>query len=195
MRLGEIPRARQLGLGQRKTSQEFLGKDFSWRNWENSSCCSVPMLVSRSMVINDLNTVCVTLDPLEDHTPLIVAANRVVPLKISMQLLESVCWRHQEIIEAGNSINHGKFSFGWPCYPLELTNEALIEQVLGTPVAKRPDHAALNRIPICVAKSPESGVSGRLRCSCSQQPQPVEHDDDGAALMADDAQGEGDAAG
>jgi hypothetical protein len=40
------------------------------------------------MVVNDLNTVCVTLDPLEDHTPLIVDANRVVPLQISVQLLE-----------------------------------------------------------------------------------------------------------
>jgi hypothetical protein len=30
---GDPERARQLGLGQRKTSQEFLGKNFSWRNW------------------------------------------------------------------------------------------------------------------------------------------------------------------
>ena len=99
------------------------------------------------MIVNDLNTVGVTLDPLEDHMPLIVDANRVVALQISAQLLESVRWRHEQIIETGCSINHGKLSFGWPCYSLELTNEAFIEQVLGTPVAKRLDHAALYRIP------------------------------------------------
>ena len=100
------------------------------------------------MLINDLNTVCVALDPLEDHTPLIVDANRVVPLQISVQLLESVRWRHQQILEAGSGINHHKFSLRWPCYALELTNEELIEQVLGTPVAEGLDHAILYRIPV-----------------------------------------------
>src|SRR5215204_2021152 len=153
------------------------------------------MSVSGSMVVNYLNTVCVTLNPLGDHPPLIVDANREVPLQISMQFLESVRWRHQEIIEAGSGIDHGKFSLGWPCYSLELTNEELIEQVLGTPIAKRFDHAALYRIPVCGARLPDSDVGGRLQCSCSQQPQAIEHHDHRASLVTDHAQGQRDAAG
>ena len=43
-----------------------------------------------------------------------------------------------QIIEASSGINHGKFSLGWSCYALELTNDGLIEQALSTPVANRP---------------------------------------------------------
>ena len=94
------------------------------------------------MVINDLNLMGVTLDPLEDHTPLIVDSNRVEPFQISVQLLEPVRWRRQQIIETGCSINHGKFSLGWPRYSLELPNEKVIEQVLSTPITERFDHAS-----------------------------------------------------
>jgi hypothetical protein len=117
------------------------------------------------MVVNDLNTVCVTLNPLGDHPPLIVDANREVPLQISMQLFESVRWRHQEIIETGSGINHGKFSLGWPCYSLELANEELIEQVLGTPVAKRLDHALIYRVPVYNSESSNWDGAERLQSS------------------------------
>jgi hypothetical protein len=44
-------RSRQLRLGQRITGQELFAEDFSRRTGENSSCCSVSVSVSRSMVV------------------------------------------------------------------------------------------------------------------------------------------------
>lgn len=94
------------------------------------------------MVVNDLNTVCVALNPLEDDTPLIVDSNRVEPLQISVQLLESVRWRRSQIVQASCCVDYRKFSLGRPRYSLELANEKVIEQVLSTPITERFDHAS-----------------------------------------------------
>src|SRR5215208_7942715 len=105
MRLGEIPSARaSWAWVSAKPARNSSARISPGATGANSSCCSIPMSVSRSVVVDDLNAVCVTLDPLEDHPPLIIDTNRVVPLQISMQLLESVRWRHQQIIKAGSGI-------------------------------------------------------------------------------------------
>jgi hypothetical protein len=67
--------------------QKFLLQHFAGRDW----CKLIPRhLALQSMIVHDSHFVRFALDPFEDDAPLIVDANRIEVLQISLELFQSV---------------------------------------------------------------------------------------------------------
>lgn len=62
------------------------------------------------MVINDFNIVVVAIELFETDPVLIVNANTVLPLPVTMQLFKMICRRDPQITQSSRIIDHHQFS-------------------------------------------------------------------------------------
>ena len=62
------------------------------------------------MVIHNLNVICVPVTPMKADSPLIVDANAVLPLSVSMQRFKAVSGRPSQVPQLGSYIQLAKLS-------------------------------------------------------------------------------------
>src|SRR5262245_44478321 len=110
IRLGEMPMA---------LASWFCDKPYSARNSSFSispgvtganSFATIHRLLS--VVVNDSYLMWLTVDPFEDHAPLIVDADRVEILQVSLQLLEPIRWRDHQVLQPARRVDRLELALG-----------------------------------------------------------------------------------
>jgi len=74
------------------------------------------------MVINDLYFIGVTFPPNEADTPTIVDSDAVLACTVSLQGLQPIARKYEQVVKAAGSIEHGQFS---PCSRLQIGRQAV----------------------------------------------------------------------
>lgn len=87
------------------------------------------------MVVRYLDTIRIAIAPLETDTPLVVDANAVFPLAISVQLFEAIPRRYAEIGETRRRVEHPQLAQGDMLHVLcKRARPFAIEYALGFPI-------------------------------------------------------------
>ena len=76
------------------------------------------------------------IDPLEDHSPLILDPDRVEAVEVAFELLQSVRWRYRQIIEPVCRVDCFQFALSGSRHARKLAHPLILEQRLGALVAK-----------------------------------------------------------
>ena len=92
------------------------------------------------MVIDDADVVGVAVLPAEDDPPLVIDADRVVPLQIAPQLLEVVGGRNAQVMQACSRMERLQFALGTPGDAVKGPDDLILEEPLSLSVSERPDH-------------------------------------------------------
>jgi hypothetical protein len=68
------------------------------------------------MIVHDFHVIEIAVPLSKAYAVLIVDANAVLPLPISVQRFKSVCRGYPQIVQVFRTVNHDEFS---QCYPLD----------------------------------------------------------------------------
>lgn len=93
------------------------------------------------MIVNDLDVVCIGTVPSKTHPPLIVDSNAVLSLPITSELLQTIAWRHPEILKCFRSVYDDEFAkHHAPQIGRETPDGLSGKHALGVTIAKGLDH-------------------------------------------------------
>jgi hypothetical protein len=92
------------------------------------------------MIIYDPYPVSVTVSPTEYDPPLVVDSDGVKPVQVSSQFLQSIGWRHAEVVEPGCDVNCHELSFCSVGKTVKSADQFVFEESLRFAVTERPDH-------------------------------------------------------
>ena len=115
------------------------------------------------MVVDDGDLVCVPIDPTKDDPPLVVDADRMELLQITLEFLQAVGRRDPQVLEPGCSVDGLEPTLRPPRNALEPPDDLIGKQPFRPPVAEGPDHAFLYRNPVYgrgAGGMPRSGQPG-----------------------------------
>jgi hypothetical protein len=100
------------------------------------------------MIVDDLHFVCFSVDPAKYDSPLVVNPNGMKTFEVAPQLFQSICRRHTQVFKPSSDVNGDKLSLCPIGESMKGTDEFVFEKRLCSPVAKRPDHTSVYRIPV-----------------------------------------------
>jgi hypothetical protein len=123
------------------------------------------------VIIDNSDFIGVTIKPFENDAPLIVDPNREIPNQVSLQFLQPVRPRHQEVIKAMGGMNGLESALGRPSKTLKAAYKLIAKQCLRPRISKRSDH------DITVYRIPVFGNSGGARAVGCGRRQEVVPDD------------------
>jgi hypothetical protein len=131
---------------------------------------------NESMVVANADIECRPISPAKNDTPLVVNANRIMPLKCSFEFLKTVARRNFQILNKSGCVNHGQLL---GCIPVQFNGQNAsclarfnpLKDVFGSLVRKVSDHVealmsyttildtdigqrkhfALSKLPICLS--------------------------------------------
>jgi AraC-like DNA-binding protein len=92
------------------------------------------------MVIHDPNVMSITLDPFEDHSPLIIDSDRVKLLEIALELFQTIRWRYGQILQAACRVEGFELTLRHSGDARELTYPLIPEERPSGLVPERSDH-------------------------------------------------------
>jgi hypothetical protein len=92
------------------------------------------------MVIHDLHVIGVTLQPDKTNTPLIINANTVLAIAVTLQRFQSVPGQRRECSHIWGSVQHIKFPQRLPLDGLEPAHRFSKEKLLCIRASKGTDH-------------------------------------------------------
>jgi hypothetical protein len=96
-----------------------------------------------SVIIDNLDLICVSFLPFEANTPLKVHANRILPITVPHELFEMVGWRNFQILEAGRGCRHFELPPG-DAFDINETADAIASrQLFCVLAAEGPDHKTI----------------------------------------------------
>jgi hypothetical protein len=88
------------------------------------------------MIIYDASLMRLAIDPLEDHSPLIVDPDRVKFLQVALELLQSIRWRYRQVIQPARCVYRVELPLSSAGVSLKLANPLIVKQRLGLLVAE-----------------------------------------------------------
>jgi len=94
------------------------------------------------VVIDDFDIEHVAILESETDTPLIVHADAMLPLAITLQSLQPIARRGAQKVQCGGGVQLRQFALGNGLDGTEAARTHAFEQRLGVFAAKGPDHAA-----------------------------------------------------
>jgi hypothetical protein len=95
----------QAVLGQAHRAEELLEEDLPGVNRRQL----LRSHRSSSVIVDDLDLICVPIAPLETDTPLVIDANAALTRSVPRQLFESIPGWHPEILERLGSVEDREF--------------------------------------------------------------------------------------
>jgi hypothetical protein len=92
------------------------------------------------VVVDDFHVPGVSVNPAEANPPLIIDTDAVLAAAVALERFERVAGRRAELLDRLHGIQYEKFSASLPGYRGKSLDDPIIEQALGTPIAKALDH-------------------------------------------------------
>src|SRR6185437_11682897 len=155
----DVDVARQSVLADLIRLHEFLSENFAGRDgfkpfWFRHcrrpfNCAFVfrrPVLTSRDralVIIHNLDLFSAAVVPHEADPPLIVDADRMLPLAVAFERFQPVAWRVAQIAERAGAVKQEQLAAGLPLDAAETRHVLVREQASGRRVTERADHSPM----------------------------------------------------
>jgi hypothetical protein len=115
-------------------------------------------MVDISVIVRDGNFICVTIQPSETDSKLVIDANAVLPFSIAFKRFESITGWNAQIFNVDRSIQRFQFATSSLFDIHEFAYPLAVKQGFRVFVCKSPDHG-LDRISINEKQQACSGLS------------------------------------